>query len=86
MVQRSFAVRASMRAMLLAALVLLGPADTALATGFFTHQQGVMGLGRVGAGNAAIARAIENKVWPLLAAGKIRPLIDDESTKTYITA
>ena len=25
---------------------------------------------------AAIARAIEDKVWPLLAAGKIRPLID----------
>jgi NADPH2:quinone reductase len=25
---------------------------------------------------AAIARAIEEKVWPLLAAGKIRPLID----------
>jgi NADPH2:quinone reductase len=25
---------------------------------------------------ASIARAIEEKVWPLLAAGKIRPLID----------
>ena len=25
---------------------------------------------------AAIARAIEDKVWPLIAAGKVKPVID----------
>jgi NADPH2:quinone reductase len=33
---------------------------------------------------AAIARGIEDKVWPLVAAGKIRPVID--STYPLATA
>jgi long-chain fatty acid transport protein len=44
-----------MRATGLAVLGMLGLADAASATGFFINQQSVKGLGRVGAGNAAIA-------------------------------
>lgn len=53
--QQSFAVRAAVQSSGFAALLMLGLADPAWATGFFVNQQSVNGLGRVGAGNAAIA-------------------------------
>lgn len=55
MVLPSFAARACALAIGLAVLLLLGVSGPASATGFFINQQGVKELGRVGAGNAAIA-------------------------------
>ncbi|MDB5856738.1 MAG: rane protein involved in aromatic hydrocarbon degradation [Ramlibacter sp.] len=55
MVRQSFAVRSAVRATGLATLVIAGLAEPAGATGFFVNQQSVKGLGRVGAGDAAVA-------------------------------
>jgi long-chain fatty acid transport protein len=53
MVQRALPIRTAVRSSGLAALVVLGLAEPAGATGFFVNQQSVKGLGRVGAGSAA---------------------------------
>lgn len=54
MVRQSLAAR-STRTSSWVVLLLLAPCAEAWATGFFINQQGVKALGRVGAGNAAIA-------------------------------